>query len=97
MTTIYSNKEKTKFVHCNDEKSTIFTIRIKTNGAEIATIEGKEAAKMIQDLHFDLKYNFDGNALQICQASDFAEAYLEAQRKQANVLNSINQSLYQTA
>lgn len=94
--TIYSNQEKTKFVHCNEAQSTITTIRIKSNGAEIATIEGKEADKMIMDLHFDLKYNFDGNALIDCTTSDFAEAFLKAQRIQSNALNSINQ-LYQTA
>lgn len=96
MTTIYSNKEKTKFVHCNEAQSAITTIRIKTNGAEIATIEGKEAAKMIQDLRFDLKYNFDNNALQICSAYEFSEVFLKAQRKLSDSLNAINQSLYQS-
>ena len=97
MTTIYTNKQKTKFFYCNEQDQTIITIETKPNGALMSTITGKDVPKMMLGLKHDLKYNFDGQAMQICSHADFAEAFLSVQRKLANSLNSVNQSLYQTA
>lgn len=97
MTTIYTNSEKTKFFYCNELDQTIITIERKLNGASMATITGKDVPKMMLELKHDLKYNFDGQAMVICSLADFAEAFLLVQRTLTNSLNSVNQSLYQTA
>jgi hypothetical protein len=97
MTTIYTNKLRTEFFYCNSTEQSIITIQIKPNGASISTIQGSFATKLILELKHDLMYNFDEQAMQVCPTSVFAEAFLEAQRQLTNSLNSINQSLYQTA
>lgn len=91
MPTIYTNKDYTSFVHCNENQPAITTIRIKGDSTEVATIKGEEAKKLILSLKHDLKYNFDGNALFICPVDVFAEALHKAQRQVINSLNSINQ------
>jgi len=97
MITIYTNPNKTQFFYCNSNEASILTIELKPNGTSMSTINGSFAAKMINDLKYDLKYNFDGKAMQICPTHEFAEAFLQAQRNLTNAMNPINQNLYQSA
>jgi hypothetical protein len=90
MTTIYKNKDASKYVYINGSNHTVVTVELKKGGCRIATITGEEARMTMLKLKHDMKYNQDENDVFPCSASEFADIHDQAQRQIINSLKSIN-------
>ena len=90
MTTIYSNKNKSKFFYINSETQSVVTIEFIDGGARIATLKGEKARITMLELKHQMKYNQAENDVFPCSTYEFADAHDKAQRLVINSLNNLN-------
>jgi len=90
MTTIYSNKEKTKFFYINSDTLSVVTIEFIDSGARIATLKGEKARITMLELNHKMKYNQAENDVFPCSTYEFADAHDKAQTAIIKSLNNLN-------
>jgi hypothetical protein len=95
MTTIHSNKAKTKFFYINSKVLSVVTIEFIDKGARIATVRGEKARIAMLELKHNIKYNRSEYDLLNCNTFDFADALDKAQKLIIKSLDNIN--ILQTA
>ena len=90
MTTIYTNKQKTKFFYINSDTLSVVTIEFIDSGARIANIKGEKARITMLELKHKMKYNPLENDVIPCSSYDFSDALHKAQTSIIKSLKTIN-------